>query len=328
MFLEGDNWNGWTDRQRDVVLKRQGTRVKSSCVCLDPRDWQTIIVVWSQLTGWKWCGKHGVKVNRLNLPQGIVGKQTDLEKSAKLYWQPLKRTKQWNTASKWRWLCQSYSALIEILGHLSPPAPNRKEREFCAYTLTYLELNCDVFDCKLQIHPSINQSNFYSANIPGEARLSGTTAKSVFNSSTLPQHQQAMGSDGIYGGKAKSKRCVFRYFLMVATEMAERTDSGRLFQRDGAQEWTALAPVLVLTPRDWQTIIIVWSQWMGRNRCGKHGVKINRLFFPQGFVGQQIDLKKYSKPYWQPMKRTKQWKTASKWRRLCHQAGQLILYTL
>ena len=30
--------------------------------------------------------------------------------------------------------------------------------------------------------------------------------------------------------------------------MAEWTDSGRLFQRDGAQEWKALAPVLVLTP--------------------------------------------------------------------------------
>ena len=28
-----------------------------------------------------------------------------------------------------------------------------------------------------------------------------------------------MGSDGIYGGKAKSKRCVFRYFLKVATEI-------------------------------------------------------------------------------------------------------------
>ena len=39
-----------------------------------------------------------------------------------------------------------------------------------------------------------------------------------------------MGSDGIYGGKAKSKRCVFRYFLKVATELAGRTDSGRLFQ--------------------------------------------------------------------------------------------------
>ena len=56
-----------------------------------------------------------------------------------------------------------------------------------------------------------------------------------------------MKYDGIYEGKAKSKRCVFRYFLKVVAEMAEWTDSGRLFQRDGAQEWKALAPVLVLT---------------------------------------------------------------------------------
>ena len=56
-----------------------------------------------------------------------------------------------------------------------------------------------------------------------------------------------MENDDIYGGGAKSKRCAFRYFLKVATEMAERTDSGILFQRDRAQEWKALAPVLVLT---------------------------------------------------------------------------------
>ena len=48
----------------------------------------------------------------------------------------------------------------------------------------------------------------------------------------------------------------------------------------------------------------------------------------QGLVGQQIDLKQYSKPYWQPMKGTKQWKTVSKWRRLCHQAGESILNML
>ena len=30
------------------------------------------------------------------------------------------------------------------------------------------------------INQSINQSNFYSANIPGVDRLSGTTARSVF----------------------------------------------------------------------------------------------------------------------------------------------------
>ena len=56
-----------------------------------------------------------------------------------------------------------------------------------------------------------------------------------------------MRSDSIYGQKAKPKKCVFRYFLKVATEMAEQIDSGRLFQRDGAQEWKPLAPVLVFT---------------------------------------------------------------------------------
>ena len=40
----------------------------------------------------------------------------------------------------------------------------------------------------------------------------------------------------VYGGKAKSKRCVFRCFLKVAAEVAKWTDSRRLFQRDGAQE--------------------------------------------------------------------------------------------
>ena len=51
-------------------------------------------------------------------------------------------------------------------------------------------LNCDTSLnrreaelTKFQGHnQSINQSNFYSANIPSEARLSGATAKSVFNS--------------------------------------------------------------------------------------------------------------------------------------------------
>ena len=37
-----------------------------------------------------------------------------------------------------------------------------------------------------------------------------------------------------------------RRLLKVAAEVAERTDSGRLFQREGAQELKAHAPVLVL----------------------------------------------------------------------------------
>ena len=49
IFLKGSNWTGWTERQRKVVPKRRGIRVKSSStsIGLDPRDWQTIIIVWS-----------------------------------------------------------------------------------------------------------------------------------------------------------------------------------------------------------------------------------------------------------------------------------------
>ena len=57
-------------------------------------------------------------------------------------------------------------------------------------------------------------------------------------------------------------------------------------------------------------------------------MKINRLFFIQGFVGQQTDLKQYSKPYWQPRKGTNQWNTVSKWKSLCHQGGQSIVNAL
>ena len=87
-----------------------------------------------------------------------------------------------------------------------------------------LPLNC-------RINQSINQSNFYSANIPGVARLSGATARSVFKYEVVEvvsKHQQAVGHTGVYGGKAKSKRYVLRRLLKVATEVAERKDSGRL----------------------------------------------------------------------------------------------------
>ena len=59
MFLEGSNWNGWTDRLRQVVPEIWRKRVKSSCTCvgLDPRDWQTNSFAWFQ-----WWGKHWVKI--------------------------------------------------------------------------------------------------------------------------------------------------------------------------------------------------------------------------------------------------------------------------
>ena len=114
IYLEGSNWTGWMDRQREVVPKRRGTRVISSCtsIGLDPRDWQTIIIVWPQWTGRNRCSQHGMKINRLFFTQGFVDQQIDLKKYSKLYWKPMKRTKQWNTASKWRRLCRQADQLI------------------------------------------------------------------------------------------------------------------------------------------------------------------------------------------------------------------------
>ena len=76
------------------------------------------------------------------------------------------------------------------------------------------------------------------------------TSKSVLNSKiheVVPQHHQVIGHAGVYGGKARSKRYVLRHFLKVETEVDERTDSGKLFQREGAQELNDLFPALVLT---------------------------------------------------------------------------------
>ena len=107
VFLKGSNRNGWTDRQRQVVPKKRGTRVKgsSTSIGLDSRDWQTIIIVWSQWTVRNRCSQHGMKINRLFFTQDFVGQQIDLKKYSKPYWQPLKGTKQWKILSKWRRLC-------------------------------------------------------------------------------------------------------------------------------------------------------------------------------------------------------------------------------
>ena len=84
-----------------------------------------------------------------------------------------------------------------------------------------------------RINQSINQSNLYNANILSVARLRGAKSKSVLKSKideTVPQCQQVIGSAGVYGGKARSKRYALRHFLKVATEVDERTDSDELFQ--------------------------------------------------------------------------------------------------
>ena len=74
--------------------------------------------------------------------------------------------------------------------------------------------------------------------------------------------------------------------------MAEWTDSGSLFQRDRVK---SPCTCVGLYRKDQQTNTFVWSQCMGWESFSKHGVKINRLFFMKGFVGQQTDLEKYLK---------------------------------
>ena len=71
-----------------------------------------------------------------------------------------------------------------------------------------------------------------------------STAKS---DEAVPQRQQVIEHAGVYGGKARSKRYVLRHFLKVKIKVAERTDSGKLFRREGAQELKDLFPALVLT---------------------------------------------------------------------------------
>ena len=54
---------------------------------------------------------------------------------------------------------------------------------------SFLGMRGDRHFSNQSINQSMNQSNFYSANIPGEVRLIGATAKSMFNSKieeTLP----------------------------------------------------------------------------------------------------------------------------------------------
>ena len=95
-----------------------------------------------------------------------------------------------------------------------------------------------VTECYRVPFQSINQSNFYIANIPGKAKLSGATVESVFNNKideAVPWHQRVNGCAGVYGGKVKSKKCVLRCFLKVGNEMAERTDSGHCYKEGGTR---------------------------------------------------------------------------------------------
>ena len=56
-------------------------------------------------------------------------------------------------------------------------APNSKSKNAAFWVWGLITIIVPYY-----INQSINQSNFYNANISGKARLSGATAKSVFNS--------------------------------------------------------------------------------------------------------------------------------------------------
>ena len=58
---------------------------------------------------------------------------------------------------------------------------------------------------------AMNQSNFYSANIPGKARLSGTTAKLVFNKISMKQFHNINRPAGVLAsmGEKPSRRDAF-----------------------------------------------------------------------------------------------------------------------
>ena len=183
------------------------------------------------------------------------------------------------------------------------------------------------------IDQSINQSANQTSIAPISPVKPGSMARQQNQRSTVKLRKQFHDINRPSGmpvsmGERSNQKCVLRCFMKVATEMAERTDSSSLFQRDGSQEWQALGPVLVCTLGTDRLLVNVQSEWVGWKWYGKLGVKGKRLYFMKHLLGQQINLEQYSKPYCQPMKGMKRRKTAGKWRRFCHQAGQLILNTL
>ena len=105
-----------------------------------------------------------------------------------------------------------------------------------------------IGDIRDIINQSINQSNLYIANIPSVARLSCAISKSVLNSKineAVPQRQHDIEHSSVYEGSGQIWY-VLGIFLRVAFEVDERTDNGKVFQREGTKELNDLFPALVL----------------------------------------------------------------------------------
>ena len=79
----------------------------------------------------------------------------------------------------------SIDEFVNALRDVADPLFCKKTCTFqCTHGFPESSPNCMCDDCKSLrnlFYKPLNQSNFYSANISGKARLSGATAKSVFN---------------------------------------------------------------------------------------------------------------------------------------------------
>ena len=104
------------------------------------------------------------------------------------------------------------------------------------------------------------------------------------------------------GGEARSKRYILRHFLKVETEVDERTDSGKLFQIEWAQELNYLFPALVLTLGTDKVIPLFDLSERAGSGIASKVCRLTGVFFTKSFVRQQTDLEINSKFYWQPMK--------------------------
>ena len=132
-----------------------------------------------------------------------------------------------------------YSACVHLQGILERPA------KFSHWSDSVKEegwYKIAIQGCPgLTVYQSLNQPGFNSSNMSNEARLGGVTAEWISNDKfSSPRHQQVIGHAGVDGGKAKSKRCIFRCFWKVGFEGTKQTDTGRLFHGEG------LVPALVL----------------------------------------------------------------------------------
>ena len=123
-----------------------------------------------------------------------------------------------------------------------------------------------IYSCNRQIKSNLLLSRQYPQRRPGSVAHQTSQCPKAKIQDSVQKRQQTTGCAGSHGGKAKSKRYVFRRLLKDAVEGADRARRGSLFHRVGPQERKALAPVLVLTLGaemliplcDWWLMLILW----------------------------------------------------------------------